>query len=105
MVLYPSKSCGCGALASSTDKIDRSDHQYAAFPAEIVKLDEPKKNNIRLRGSSSMRAVARWKFSARGKSSEWLSFSKGEVITNIGCELNLQICQMLTPDVSPGLST
>lgn len=34
-----------------------------------------------------MRAVARWKFSARGKSSEWLSFSKGEVITNIGCEL------------------
>lgn len=34
-----------------------------------------------------MRAVARWKFSARGKSGEWLSFSKGEVITDIGCEL------------------
>lgn len=87
MVLYPSQSWGI--LAISTDKIDRSDHQYAAFPAESVKLDEPKKNDMLLQGSSSMRAVARWKFSARGKSSEWLSFSKGEIITNIGCELSI----------------
>lgn len=76
-------------LVFSTDKVYRSDHQYAAFPADTVKLDEPKKNDTRLQGSSSMRAVARWKFSARGKTGEWLSFSKGEVITNIGCELNI----------------
>lgn len=74
---------------SSTYKMNRSDHQYAAFPAETVKLDEPKKSDVRLQGSSGMRAVARWKFSVRGKSSEWLSFNKGEIITNIGCELDI----------------
>lgn len=72
-----------------SDKIDRSDHQYAAFPAEAVKLDVPNKNEIRLQGSSSMRAVARWKFSAGRKSSGWLSFSKGEIITNICCESDI----------------
>ncbi|KAK2613759.1 hypothetical protein N8I77_000649 [Diaporthe amygdali] len=61
-----------------------SDHQYAAFPADTIKLEEPRKSEIRLQGSSSMRAVSRWKFSVRDKSSEWLSFSKGEIITNIG---------------------
>lgn len=87
--------CPCD---TSTDKIDRSDHQYAAFPAETTKLDEPKKSEVRLQGSSGMRAVARWKFSVRGKSSEWLSFNKGEIITNIGCELNIETCKM---DVEP----
>lgn len=82
----------------STDMTDRSDHQYAAFPAEAVKLDEPKKSDVRLQGSSGMRAVARWKLSVRGKSSEWLSFNKGEIITNIGCELEIQTCNM---DVEP----
>ncbi|KAI3402152.1 hypothetical protein diail_81 [Diaporthe ilicicola] len=63
---------------------DRSDHQYAAFPIGTIKLDAPKKSDIRLQGSSNMRAVARWKFSPREKSGGWLSFNKGETITNIG---------------------
>lgn len=75
-------------VASSTYEIRRSDHQYAAFPAETIKLDEPVKSSVRLQRLNSMCAVARWKFSVRGRSSEWLSFSKGEAITNIGCELN-----------------
>lgn len=73
----------------STDKIDRSDHQYGAFPAEAIKLDDPVKSDILLQGSSNRRAMTRWKFSVRGKSSEWLSFSRGEVITNIGCKFNI----------------
>lgn len=85
--------------------MDRSDHQYGAFPAETVLLDEPKKDDTRLQGSSSINVVARWKFPARGKSSEWLSFRKGEVITNIGCELTIPTRQMLMPDVRSGLST
>lgn len=85
----------------STNKIGRSDHQYAAFPAETVKLDEPKKSDARLQGSSGMRAVARWKFSVRGKSSEWLSFNKGEIITNIGCECNIETCQIHMTGVKP----
>lgn len=85
--------------------MDRSDHQYGAFPAEAIQLDEPKKDDTRLQGPSSMNVAAKWKFSARGKSSEWLSFRKGEVITNIGCELNIPTRQMLVPDVRSGLST
>lgn len=73
----------------STDKVDRSDHRYGAFPAEAIKLDDPVKSDILLQGSSSRRAMTRWKFSVHGRSSEWLPFGKGEVITNIGCELNI----------------
>jgi hypothetical protein len=76
-------------VAFPTDKMNRSDHQYGAFPAETIKLEEPVKSDRLLQGSSNRRAMTRWKFSAREKSSEWLSFSKGEVITKIGCELNI----------------
>lgn len=86
MVLHPSQSLRL--VVPSTYDRDRSDHQYAAFPADAVKLKEPKESRIPLQGSSSMRAVTRWKFPVRGKSSEWLSFNKGEIITNIGCELS-----------------
>lgn len=61
-----------------------ADHQYGAFPAETIKLDEPLKRDIMLQGSSCRRAITRWKFSAQEKPSDWLSFSKGEIITNIG---------------------
>lgn len=77
-------------VAVSTDKIDRSDHQYGAFPAEAVKLDEPVKKDVLLQGSTGRRAITRWRFSVRGKMSEWLSFSKGEIITNINCKPDIQ---------------
>lgn len=86
VVIYPPLS---KFVTFSTDKIDRSDHQYGAFPAEAIKLDDPDKSDILLQGSSSRRAITRWRFSVREKSSVWLPFSKGDVITNIGCESNI----------------
>lgn len=75
------------------------DHTYGAISAEAIQLDPPlqRKNNARWpsRGSSNMKAVARWRFSVKEKEKlrggEWLCFSKGEVITSIGCKSHHRI--------------
>ncbi|KAK9414051.1 putative SH3 domain-containing protein [Seiridium unicorne] len=54
----------------------------AAFEAESVHLDAPPKNETRMQGTSSMQAVARWKWSQKGEGN-WLKFSQGDVIKNI----------------------
>ncbi|KAF3005442.1 hypothetical protein E8E14_004372 [Neopestalotiopsis sp. 37M] len=54
----------------------------AAFEAESVCLDAPPKNETRMQGTSSMQAVARWKWSQKGDGM-WLKFDKGDVIKNI----------------------
>ncbi|KAG8168232.1 hypothetical protein KVR01_003921 [Diaporthe batatas] len=61
-----------------------ADHRYGAFPAEILKHDGSLKGDMILPWSSCRRAITRWRFSAQDKLSEWLSFRKGEIITNIG---------------------
>lgn len=81
-----------------------ADHEYGLLPADAIRLDPPRRRDVRWgqgagaggRSSSTMRAVARWKFSMKdGKdrsgdgAEDWLSFSKGEVITNIVCELSI----------------
>ncbi|KAH8839189.1 hypothetical protein MCOR27_005826 [Pyricularia oryzae] len=63
-----------------------SDNVHACFPADTVKLEPPPKSQMALGGIiSNRRAVARWKFSIKGKErGEWLKFDKGEIITDIG---------------------
>lgn len=65
-----------------------ADHKHGLISAEAIRLDLPTKDKSRNQGSSSMQAVARWKFAVKdgkeSKGGEWLSFSKGEVLNNIG---------------------
>lgn len=72
---------------------------YGLISFDALRLVPPRRSDIRSHGSSTMKAVARWKFSGKEQQqqqqqyskgeAEWLSFAKGEVITNIGCELNI----------------
>jgi hypothetical protein len=63
------------------------DGVYASFPADIVRLEPPPQNEIRLVGTSGLKAVAKWKFNPKEKDKgDWLKFDKDEVITNITCE-------------------
>ncbi|KAF3767705.1 hypothetical protein M406DRAFT_69825 [Cryphonectria parasitica EP155] len=69
-----------------------ADHEQGLLPADIVRLDPPpgrkSGDSANQGGSTTLRGVARWRFAVKdGKDKsrgEWLSFGKGEVITNIG---------------------
>jgi hypothetical protein len=61
----------------------------AAFETEMVHLIAPPRNEIRMQGTSSLQAVARWKWSQKGEGN-WLKFDKGDIIKNISCELSLR---------------
>lgn len=65
-----------------------ADHQHGLIPADSIRLEAPQGDGSREQGSSSLQAVARWKFvvkdSKEAKTGEWLAFNKGEVLTNIG---------------------
>ncbi|PKS09106.1 hypothetical protein jhhlp_003720 [Lomentospora prolificans] len=58
--------------------------KYASFPIEVARLHPPPSHELRMGGSSSVRAVARWKFSIKEKGkAEWLKFDKGETINSL----------------------
>lgn len=66
-----------------------ANHQYGLILAEAIRLDLPRKDSRPYQGSSSMQAVARWRFAVKDSKDatdggEWLSFSKGEILKNIG---------------------
>jgi hypothetical protein len=63
----------------------------AAFEAESVHLDSPPKNETRMQGTSSLQAVARWKWGQKGEGN-WLKFDKGDTIKNISCKLPSTFC-------------
>lgn len=81
-----------------------ADHAYGTIPVEAIQLDPPRKSDAMVNfmnrrssgGSTSMKAVARWRFSVKEKEKlwggEWLSFSKGEVIVHIGCKSPRRFC-------------
>ncbi|KAJ3577697.1 hypothetical protein NPX13_g2867 [Xylaria arbuscula] len=54
----------------------------AAFEADAVQLEAPPNSEVRMQGTSSVQAVARWKWSQKGDD-RWLKFDKGDVIKNI----------------------
>lgn len=59
----------------------------ASVPLDTLKLQPPAPRDIRMDGTSHVRARARWKFSHKDKDkTEWLKFDKDEIITNISCE-------------------
>lgn len=60
------------------------DGMYGVFEVDTVHLEAPARNEVRMYGTSSMQAVARWKFRQAGEGS-WLKFDKGDVIKNISC--------------------
>jgi hypothetical protein len=67
-----------------------ADNVRGAFPTDSVKLEAPPEHDVRKTAASRLRAVARWKRHPKEKDvkeSGWLRFEKGEVITNISCEL------------------
>lgn len=62
-----------------------------AFPADRVMLEPPANGEVRLPGISGATVTTRWKWSSKntdgvGGAVGWLSFGKGEVITNVCCE-------------------
>lgn len=64
------------------------DNVRAPFPADAVRLDTPSKSEIRTQGTSSMRAVSRWKWATGSayRNSEWLRLDKNETVTNVACK-------------------
>lgn len=68
-----------------------ADNTRAVFPVDHVRLNPPPASDIRMQGTSNMKAVARWKFHVKdsqkaAEHKDWLSFNKGDTITNISCE-------------------
>jgi hypothetical protein len=62
----------------------------ASVPTDILKLDTPPDQHIKIGGM--IRARARWRFNpGKEKGSPWLKFEKNDVITNIACECLVQI--------------
>lgn len=63
--------------------------RYASFPFDVARLEPPPPHELRMGGSTSARAVARWKFAVKDKDktkAEWLKFDRGDMITNISCK-------------------
>lgn len=76
---FPAKYTGEWAMAWA-------DNERGPIPMYAVRLDPPPRAQIKKQGASSLSAVARWRWHPNDKvSGDWLRFSKGDVITNIGC--------------------
>ncbi|RGP78572.1 hypothetical protein FLONG3_3297 [Fusarium longipes] len=56
----------------------------ASVPTEILRLDPPPPDQLRVDGTSPVQATAKWKFNYKDKTKgDWLKFEKDEIITNI----------------------
>jgi hypothetical protein len=63
------------------------DGAYASFPMDVVRLEPPPPQEIRMGATSNVTATAKWKFPVRDKKSgNWLKLEKGDVIGNINCK-------------------
>lgn len=64
------------------------DGMQATIPFDAIRLELPPDDQIRLAGTSNIRATARWTFSYKDKDSKvkWLKFKKGDMLTNISCK-------------------
>lgn len=71
-----------------------ADHEHGLIPVDAVRLVPPRRSDFGSLEPSSLKAVARWRFSVKDSKENkggmvWLSFGKGEMIANIGCELSI----------------
>ncbi|ESU16377.1 hypothetical protein FGSG_09752 [Fusarium graminearum PH-1] len=56
----------------------------ASVPTEILRLDPPPSEQVKIDGTSPVQATAKWKFNHKDKvKGDWLKFEKDEIITNI----------------------
>ncbi|KAL6923701.1 hypothetical protein FSST1_000975 [Fusarium sambucinum] len=56
----------------------------ASVPTEILRLDPPPPEQVKVDGTSPVQATAKWKFNHKDKAKgDWLKFEKDEIITNI----------------------
>ncbi|KAI0555490.1 hypothetical protein F4679DRAFT_570033 [Xylaria curta] len=74
----------------------------AAFETEAVQLEAPPKTEVRMQATSSVQAVARWKWNQKGDE-RWLKFDKGDVIKNISWVYNEHWCWSGTTSKGSGL--
>ncbi|KAK2008597.1 SH3 domain-containing protein [Colletotrichum eremochloae] len=57
---------------------------FGSAPLDVLKLEAPPKEEVRMDTASNISAVARWKFAPRTKDGgDWLRFDQGDTITNI----------------------
>ncbi|KAI1163322.1 hypothetical protein F5B18DRAFT_325332 [Nemania serpens] len=63
----------------------------AAFETDAVQLEGPTKAEVKMQATSSVQAVARWKWNQKGDE-RWLKFDKGDVIKNISWVYNDHWC-------------
>lgn len=67
------------------------DGVYASVPFEVLRLDPPSPENIRMDATSPAQVTARWRFNVKDKTKgDWLKFEKDEVITDISCKFPAQ---------------
>lgn len=63
------------------------DGVFASVPTDVIKLDRPLSSEIKMGGTSHVKAKAKWKFAPKDKEKgDWLKFDKNEIITNISCK-------------------
>ncbi|KAK4119501.1 hypothetical protein N657DRAFT_257006 [Parathielavia appendiculata] len=78
-VIFPEKWGGKYCLG-------RHDGEFGAFPAKAIELRPPQESEIPVGGESGMSVTTRWKWQPPPTpGAPWLSFGKGEVITNVQC--------------------
>ena len=59
---------------------------FASVPTDMIQLDPPPSSEIKMGGTSHVKAKARWKFAPKDKDKgDWLKFDKNETIANISC--------------------
>lgn len=68
------------------------DGVFASVPTDVIRLDLPPAADIKLGGTSHIRAKSKWKFAPKDKEKgDWLKFDKNETITNISCKCFVSI--------------
>jgi hypothetical protein len=80
-IIFPEKWLGKYCLG-------RHDGEFGAFPAKAIELRPPQESEIPVGGENGISVTARWKWQPPSTTGDapWLSFAKGEVITDVQCE-------------------
>ncbi|KAI0447818.1 hypothetical protein F4803DRAFT_558531 [Xylaria telfairii] len=74
----------------------------AAIETDTVQLEVPPNAEVKMQATSSVQAVARWKWNQKGDD-RWLKFDKGDVIKNISWVYNDHWCWSGTTAKGSGL--